>query len=90
MAFLSYAFRLLREARLLLQYADHMDVKALSMIIRQNKETGPSPRAAGRAGFMTIVIGLTRRFSEPKRTDKNAMPFAKQSRDNIALLRGHL
>ena len=52
LAFLSYAFRLLREARLLLQYADHMDVKALSMIIRQNKETGPSPRAAGRGRFL--------------------------------------
>lgn len=34
------------------QYADHMDVKALSMIIGQSTETGPFPHAAGRGRFL--------------------------------------
>lgn len=68
LAFLSYGFRLLREARLLLQYADHMDVKALSMIIKQNKETGPFPHAAGRGRFHD---NRDRADEEVQRTQKN-------------------
>jgi len=45
-----------------------MDVKALSMIIRQNKETGPSPRAAGRGRFHD---NRDRADEEVQRTQKN-------------------
>ena len=50
------------------QYADNVDVKALSMISKQNKETGPFPRAAGRGRFHD---NRDRADEEGQRTQKN-------------------